>query len=355
MTPNEIVPASGLLPAQRILVIRYRFIGDTILTAPFLRNLRRAYPQATIDVLVGPSSGEVLAGCPYVNEFIPFDTTRFHKYDSGHGQPRNLIAYAVELRRRSYDLVLVLKRSWSSGLLAWLTAAKFRVGYNTEGRRLFLTHPVPWDKAKHEVESTLDVARAAGIPVTDNYLEAWVSKSEKAEIIKLVPELASPHKRVLVHAAAAHPDKMYPLQRWAEVLRQLKQDYGILPFFTGSPPDRLLYEQLQQISGVTGVNLCGQLTLRQSLALYEHMQLSVCVDSGPAHMSAAVGTPTIAIFGPTDPGRWRPWGANHVAVFDPTSINHKCSMHTECKISRCLGKLSSELIISECAAALDRL
>lgn len=354
MTPTAIIRASNPLPASRILVMRYRFIGDTILTVPFLRNLRRAYPDAIIDVLVGPESGSILQGCPYVNELMPFDTTRFHKYDRGMGRPGNFLDYAIELRQRKYDLVLLLKRSWSSGVLSWLTGARWRVGYDTEGRRVFLTHPVTWDKKKHEVESTLDVLRAAGVPVEDNYLESWVSERERAEINKLVPELSQESRKIMVHAAAAHPDKMYPLQQWAAIVRALHQQFGITPFFTGAGQDRALYDELQALSGVPGVNLSGQLSLRQSLALYERMELAVCVDSGPAHMAAAVNTPTVALFGPTDPDRWRPWGADHVAVFDRDSAGKSCRFHQNCQIGRCLAKLPPETVISECRSILGR-
>ena len=108
--------------AKKVLVIRYRFIGDTILTVPFLRNLRYAYPDATIDMLVGPQSGTVLENCPYLNELIVFDTTRFHKYDKGEGKTHNFWSYAWELRQRKYDLVFILKRSFS----CWLAGISFR-------------------------------------------------------------------------------------------------------------------------------------------------------------------------------------------------------------------------------------
>src|SRR5688500_13490935 len=105
---------NNLLPAQRILVVRYRFIGDTILMVPFLRNLRRAYPQAQIDMLVGPQSGAVLDHCPYVDNFITFDTTKFHKYDRSDNQQRHFLSYVWQLRKEKYDLALVLKRSVSA-------------------------------------------------------------------------------------------------------------------------------------------------------------------------------------------------------------------------------------------------
>jgi heptosyltransferase-2 len=337
--------AAQLLPGNRILVVRYRFIGDTILTVPFLRNLRRAYPHATIDVLVGPQSGSVLEGCPYINELIVFDTTRFHKYDSGPGRTGHFFQYAVQLRRRQYDLVFLLKRSLSSALLAWLTGARYRIGHNTEGRRIFLTHAVPWDASRHEVESTLDVLRASHVPIVDDYLESWVSQSEQADIAARVPELERAGTRMLIHAAAAHAAKMYPLKGWAEVVKVLQARLNATCYFTGAAQDTALYDELEALAGVKGVNLAGKLSIRESLALYHRMDLAVCVDSGPAHMAAAAGVPTVAIFGPTDPGRWRPWGEEHAAVCDaslkacPCVINHTCSERP------CLTSLDASVII----------
>ena len=102
---------------MKILVVRYRFLGDMILTIPFLRNLRYAYPDAQIDMLVAPNSGEVIANCPYVNNFIYFDTTRKHKYEAGQGSRKSFWHYVLMLRKEKYDKAYVLKRSFSRAML----------------------------------------------------------------------------------------------------------------------------------------------------------------------------------------------------------------------------------------------
>jgi heptosyltransferase II len=333
--------------ANRILVIRYRFIGDTILTVPFLRNLRRVFPDARIDVLVGPQSGQVLAGCPYINELIEFDTTRFHKYDSGYGGKKNFLAYAWQLRKGRYDTAFVLKRSFSSALLALLIGANERIGYSTKGRDFLLTRKTPWNGNIHEVESTLDVLRCAGVPVRDNYLEAWVSPEEMTELLKLAPALSNIKKPVLLHAAAAHPDKLYPLEFWAQIARTLHETWDFTPVFTGAPLDSELYSNLERLAGVPCLNLAGKLSLRQSMALYTLMKLSICVDSGPAHLSAAVGTPTIALFGPTDPVRWRPFGEKHLALFDEQLICRPCNYNKTCIDRPCLTQFDPHRIIDK--------
>lgn len=340
------------LPAKKILVMRYRFIGDTILSVPFLRNLRYAYPQAEIDVLVGPQSGLVLQGCPYINDLIVFDTTRFHKYDKSEGKAKSFLDYAWQLRRKKYDLVFVLKRSLSSALLAWLCGAKYRVGYDTQSRGFLLSHKVKWDSSVHDVESMLDVLKEANVPIVDDHLEAWVSPQEDSQIDELVPELANVPVPVLVHAAAAHPDKMYPLQLWADVICKLAAAAAITPVFTGAQQDKQLYDELQQLCGLTCINLAGKLSLRQSLALYRRMKLAICVDSGPAHLAAAVNVPTVALFGPTDPVRWRPWGSKHQAVYDESLPCRPCNYHKTCDDRPCLTKLDPQIVVNHCLPVL---
>ena len=342
------------IAASRILVVRYRFIGDTILTVPFLRNLREAYPDAKIDVLVGPQSGEVLNSCPYVDELICFDTTRFHKYDQGEGKARSFWSYVFELRKRKYDTAFLLKRSFSSAMLALLIGCKNRIGYN-KGRSFLLTHSVEWNQKVHEVESTLDVLRAVGIPINNTEMEAWITKEELEETRQLVPEINSSMRKILFHAAAAHPDKTYPLEHWATMIREMCKDPNVLPFHTGSQQDVELYEKLASMTGIKAVNAAGKLTLRQSMALLSQMDLAICTDSGPAHLSAAVGTPTIALFGPTDPERWRPWGVRHVAIYDETLSCRPCHYKKTCDDKRqCLTELSPDRVVMTARSVLAK-
>lgn len=331
--------------AKRILVIRYRFIGDTILTVPFLRNLRQACPEAAIDVLVGPQSGSVLENCPYLNELIVFDTTRFHKYDSGKGKAKNFWHYAWTLRKRKYDCVFVLKRSLSSAVLALLTGAPLRIGYATEGRNFLLTHPVKWRKDVHEVESLFDILEASGAQITDKKLEAWISPEETERVQVLLPQLKDGGVKILIHAAAAHPDKMYPAEKWLQILKGVREKCAATFYFSGAERDVQLNEELIAGSGVQAVNAAGKLSLRESMALYEQMNLAICVDSGPAHLCAATGTQTIAIFGPTDPNRWRPYGPQHLAVFDKSIDCRACSEKKTLTKHDCLAKLDANKVI----------
>lgn len=359
--------------AKRILVIRYRFIGDTILTVPFLRNLRKAYPDAQIDVLVGPQSGEVLEGCPYIDKLIVFDTTRFHKYDRGAGEKKSFWSYVFNLRKERYDTAFVLKRSWSSAFLALLIGARNRIGYATEGRQIILTDSIKHDPDMHEVDSTLTVLECAGIPIVDRYLESWVSDDEQKKIESLTrfETEAAGQKRVLIHAAAAHPDKLYPIESWVEIVKLLAAQH-FLPVFTGAEQDVETYRKLEELSGIKALNLTGKLSLRLSLALYSNLDLAICTDSGPAHLAAAAGIPTIALFGPTDPVRWRPYTAlaskriqssmdektqllcDNEALYLEDLPCRPCNYHKTCIDRPCLKDLSPETVVNRALSLLQR-
>jgi len=140
----------------KILVFRYRFLGDTILTVPFLQRLREAYPNAHISVLIAPQSGVLLQNCPYINELIEFDTTRFHKYDSGKQAKQSLWDNVLKLKKEKFDIAYILKRSFSSALLAFLAGIPARIGFNTEFRGFLLTKKIPFDLKQSEVINFLN-------------------------------------------------------------------------------------------------------------------------------------------------------------------------------------------------------
>ena len=156
----------------RLLVIRYRFIGDTVLAIPFLRNLRRAFPNAIIDVLSEPVSGDTLAHCPYKNELLYYGPRLKGERKRAAPFPTSLLGAARFLRARRYDRCYILRRSLSSAILPLLAGIPHRVGFSTEGRAWLLQRSTPYAD-KHEVECFLDVLRADDIPVLDAGNENW--------------------------------------------------------------------------------------------------------------------------------------------------------------------------------------
>jgi heptosyltransferase-2 len=332
------------LKAGKILVMRYRFIGDTVLTVPFLRNLRLAYPEARIDLMLEPFSGQVLAGCPYVDRIIPFEFRTIHKYSasSQRGKLAGYLHYWNLLRDEGYDAAFALKRSLSSALLIRAAGIPRRIGFATEGRTFLLTDPVPYRQDRHEVENFLDCLRVLDIQVHSSALELWPSAENDAKADELFSAAGwgRDDLKIIIHAAASLPAKQWPLDRFAAVMKVLKELHGAHFIYTGAPADTILYREIEQRGPFHGMNLCGTMGLHANLSIYRAAHLFFGVDSGPMHMAAAVGVPVVALFGPTDERKWGPWGDGHTVITRRVSC-YPCKPH-KCPDNECMKKISVE-------------
>lgn len=330
------------LSAGKILVMRYRFIGDTVLTVPFLRNLRQAFPQARIDLMLEPFSGQVLEGCPYVDKVIPFELKTIHAYSSrsGRGKFGAFRHYWSLIRREGYDAAFVLKRSLSSAALVWTARVPRRIGFATEGRGLFLTDRVSYRQDQHEVENFLDCLRAVEVPVTTSHLELWPLPEHEENIREKFAGRGWADKdfKVVIHAAASLPAKMWPLDRFAGVMQHLQRTFHARFVYTGARGDSAFYEEIERRGPFGGLNLCGITSLRENIAAYRSCDLFFGVDSGPMHMAAAAGIPVVALFGPTDERKWGPWGKDHVVISKSLSC-HPCKPH-KCGNNECMMQIT---------------
>jgi heptosyltransferase-2 len=333
--------------------MRYRFIGDTLLTVPFLRNLRAAYPDAVIDMLVAPNSGEVLRDCPYINELIMFDTTRKHRYEnpSGQAERRSFWSYVQLLRNRRYDTAFVLKRSFSSAGLAFLAGIPERIGFATEGRGLLLTKGVPYRENEHEIDSFLSILQGAGVPVHDRHLESWWQPAEAekaAQALAALPEtLSDTGRHVVLHLTSSNRAKQWPEGHALTLARWLLAQPGVQVHCLGAPSDAALYEQLRaQLSDSERARLhihCGKFNLLESMAFLQRMALVVGVDSGTLHMASAVAVPVVALFGPMDERKWGP--VNAAIVAEPVACR-PCNLSVPCRYDfQCMTHLRPEAVI----------
>ncbi len=336
---------------KRILVLRYRFIGDTILAVPFFRNLRRAYPDAYIAWVLAPGSSDAVKGIPYVDELIYWDPVTIHADSRGqHRTFSEKFEFFRALRRRKFDTVYVLKRSFSSALMAFVTGARERIGFNTEGRGFLLTKRVAYRPGQHEVLNFLDVLKSDGIVCTDDQLEIWLDAAEQQEAAHLLQG----HKKVLaLHPFASSGAKSWPLERFAAVAAAMHERFGLVPAVLGGPRDAVANPQIARLFPPGTLNLVGACSLRTSMALLAQSAAFVGNDSGIMHLAAASGIPVVAVFGPTSPVRFGPWGTNTRVVYSKFACSPcKQRLFTECTPTadgraRCLDEISVEMVLEQ--------
>lgn len=299
----------------RILVIRYRFIGDTVLAIPTLRNLRRAFPSAKIDVLSEPVSGDTLALCPYKDELLTYAPRLTGERKRAAKFPTSLLGAAKYLRARRYDRCYILRRSFSSAILPWLAGIPHRVGFSTDGRAWLLQRSTPYAD-KHEVECFLDVLRADDIPVTDTHNENWTDPAADALVDAAIP--AGPRTRVFVCAKSIVPSKEWTPERFAETIAWLVRERNAEIHFCDAPGNAASYAALLALVPENLRTHCHdwsrRLGIRETGSLLRRMDLCFGLDTGLLHIAASFHVPVVALFGPLEPWRWHPWDTAHTIV-----------------------------------------
>ncbi|MEB3245840.1 MAG: glycosyltransferase family 9 protein [Vampirovibrionales bacterium] len=311
-------------PLQRILVLRYRFIGDTILSLPALRVLKAAFPQAQLDVLCGPVSGQVLANCPYINALIPFNAPAEHRYERPPaGTPeKSFLQHALHLRQSRYDAAVILKRSFSSAMLPFLAGIPIRASFNTEGRRLLLSHSTPYRKSAHEADCYLDIVRALGVavpasePQADPAFSQWLTPQERAFAVQLLAPVPA-GVNWAVHCQSSNAAKKWPQAHWQALIQQALSAYPHLRLHAfGATSDfeanQAMFAGLTEAEQMRCFNWAGQTSLRHTLACLDQLDGLIGVDSGTPHLNAALGKPTLTLFSQqnakTPAQKWQPLG-----------------------------------------------
>lgn len=299
----------------RLLIVLPSWIGDAVMATPALRLLRQEMPGAFIGALARPGIDQILAGAP-VDEF---------HVDRARGVMGPKLV-ASKLRPRRYDAALLLTNSFSTALITRLAFIPRRIGYDRDGRGFMLTHkivpprkPGGWQPIP-AVTYYLDLARFlldASIerdddkpwwesiaPVTER-LTLCVSDEDRAEAAAALADagLAPNDPIALLNPGANNPAKRWPAERFARVADHLATKHDLQVAISGGPAEEQIVQDVIDAASTEPVSLVGRTSLGALKALLERARILVTNDTGPRHIAAALDTPVVSLFGPTDP-RW---------------------------------------------------
>lgn len=301
--------AEPLAPAQwnwsdvrKILVVRLRSIGDTVLATPSLNALRRFLPEAEIDILVEDWVAPVLSEHPAVNKIIRMQ----------RGSLAARARVARELRSSRYDVVYNLHGGTTATLLTRATGARHRVGYASYQYSHLHNHQAPsplvlWQQPKtHSVEQQLALLGWTGVPVTDRPATqlAITSAALGAVDDRLRANGLEGKSFALIHPAAAFATKQWATEKFARAVEFLAEQ-GLESVAIAGPNEAPVVDELISASSTKVVSF--SLTLPEVTALASRSRLFVGNDSGIAHIASAVGTPAVVIFGSSNIAHWGPW------------------------------------------------
>ena len=311
---HTVLPAlrAGDPAIRRILIVRVDLLGDTVLTTPALRALRRAYPAARIDLLVTSGSAPVLAGDPDVCRVLPYDP-HVWRQPSAWLKPatwREARRFAREVRGTRYDLAISVSGDIGS-IVTRLSGARRRVGYRGEAYPYFLTDPVPGSRYaihQHETRYVLALAAAAGATVLPGderpvlHVVPTARERMRARLATARSAFGASGPIVTLHGGARNGQaKRWPPAHLAALADRLTTSLGALVVLTGAPNERALAEEIEALATTPLLNLAGQTSIPELVALLAESDLLVTGDSGPMHIACAVATPVVALHGPTDP------------------------------------------------------
>jgi lipopolysaccharide heptosyltransferase II len=374
-------PMSARPPLKRILAVKLADLGDLLTITPALQALKAAHPPAEIDLLVPPGSVQLLQGSPFLHRIIAFDKFPFDTL-AGLMDVRRVartLRFLTSLRLARYDAIVLFHHftlRWGSikfAVLCYVSGTRVRAGLDN-GRGRFLTVKAPdlGFGAKHEADYWLSVAGLLGADAWAGWkpyipIDARSDENVANLLTNWGRKRANPAPLVAIHpgAGAYSLARIWPVRRFAEVARGLIDSCGASVVIVGGPDEVSIAAELERLAdrGEQVLNVAGKTAVHESAALIRRCDLFVGNDSGPMHIAAAVGTPVVAIFGPSNQQVWGPYtppgevSRHRIVARDLPCMPcfyrvHSLGLREGCGPRPCLTGLRAEAVLQACREGL---
>ncbi len=336
---------------QNILIIKLRYIGDVLLATPVLRLLRSRFPGARLTMAVNEGTEDVLKWNPDLDEVLVVD----------RGGLARQIRFMREVRCRRFNCVIDLTDGDRSAMLSRLSGAPVRIGFNEEHRwrgLLYTSVSQVGSDAIHRVERDLQAVRLLGLEPKASPLVLRTSHQDEEDAARLLAEegldAGSPSPLVMFHPGARYWFKAWPAERFATLADRLTDAYGCRVLVGGDVRDRQAADEIRARTRSAPAVLAGRTTLLQFAAVLKRCSLFVGNDNGPMHMAAALGTPVVALFGPSDPSVWGPRGMKIEVLYK--GLDCRRCFHPTCKRGEdnCMRQISVDEVFTAAGRLLVR-
>jgi lipopolysaccharide heptosyltransferase II len=339
---------------RRILIARTDRIGDVLLSTPVIKALRQKYPQAYISMMVAPYARDIVEGNPYLDEVITFDK------DVKHKSWRRCLKFASSLKKKKFDLAVILHPTNRLHLLTFLAGIPDRLGYNRKFgflNNLRKAH-TKQEGLRHEAEYNLELLCGLGISGNAHELfmpirpesEQWVKDLFAENAIKETDELLA------INPGASCPSKVWPQANFAQVAEILAKRHNFKIIIVSGPKDIPIANMIAQKLGDKALNLSGKTSVSHLASILKRCALFISNDSGPVHIASSLGVPVISIFGRNQPGlsprRWGPLGRQAKYLHKDTGCI-QCLAHNCKKEFACLKAISVEDVLSAAESILS--
>ncbi|MFH2138897.1 MAG: lipopolysaccharide heptosyltransferase II [Candidatus Omnitrophota bacterium] len=323
---------------KRILVVKMGALGDIVLITPALKAIRKRFPLAGIEVLIKKEYKELLQTCPYIDNLIVLKGNSL----------ADVVKKVFYLRRVGFDKSIDLQNSRMSHLICFLGGIPERFGYKNKKFGSLLNRGIK-DIAKglDPVAHQFKVLKKLDIEMENKCLELWLDKRHEENAEKFLSQNWVTKGQIIVGinplASYRWQSKTWKLDRYAQVADKLAKELNARILFTGTAADWAEIDAIIRLTYCKPINACGKTSLMQLAALIKCCSVFLTVDSAPMHIAAAVGTPFVALFGPTDPKRHLPSEAKSVLISKDSLECIRC-YRSHCYHKRCMEDITVEQV-----------
>jgi len=292
---------------KKILLMKFRNIGDVLLLSPLIKNLKLAYPDSKIDVALNKGTEEMITFNPDVNDIIIYDRAKI-KSCSVLKRVYEEIKFALTIRENKYDIVVNTTEGDRGTQLAIFSGAKIKVGYQNPKNKFLkdvFTHKLPKQELRHTLEMNLDVLRALDLPIKEKKVKIFWAKEDEDNVAFLLACKDFIH----IHPVSRWMFKCINDKTMANIIDFCKTELNKEVVLTAAP----IKQEIDKLNSILKlckskpINLAGQLTLKQTASLNKKANFFIGVDTAIMHISAANNTPVLAFFGPSGADHWGPW------------------------------------------------
>ncbi|NLV92763.1 MAG: glycosyltransferase family 9 protein [Firmicutes bacterium] len=330
---------------RNILIVRMSAIGDVIHALPVARALKKADPTVRITWIVEKLAYDLLTNNPDIDELIFFDRPKF---TSLSGFAQNAPSFTKYLRSKKFDLSLDLQGLFKSAAIVKMAGASTRLGYcNMREMSWLFSRPVCGPHIEGNIiDRYLDVLRELGIEPGPPEWVINVTEEERANAEAAMREAGGdPNSPYIVMASGTSwQSKCWPVESYGELVNRILSEYDVQIVLIGSGGDTPMAQGILSRTEGPVYDLTGKLTLKELAHIHRQSRLFIGGDTGPMHLAVAVGTPVVALFGPTDPRKYGPYGPEHIVVRTEVDCG-PCHKRT-CANPRCMESITPEQVFA---------
>ncbi len=326
---------------KKILVVAgFPGLGDLMVAVPVMRALKETFPEAKVYLTLRNKKNqlEILKNNPYIDKIIIFDKK------AKSPQILKSLKLLKEWKKECFDVIVILHHARRYALLSWLAGGKIRLGYNTKGWCFFLNNVYQADPFKHETENLLEVIKPLGVKTENMALELWLEGQEREKIAGWL-EGKNILNFIVIHPSGGWWGRRWPKENYAKLADYFIGNFPVQIVFTGNSAEKRDIEEIISLMREKAFMACGEFTVRELACLYEKALLFIGTDTGAMHIASAVNLPSLVMFGPQDPRRWKARNESSKIIYKHLDCS-PCPQRCRRGRNICMEKISVKDIIT---------